>query len=222
MEHLHPTHLTRRTCWAASLQYCCPCLLNKFETVSSTDSHRSSNLSLALRIKIASEIRGQFTLRSGKTSDRYFDKYRFEADPRLLSDVTKEMASLIPQGTEVICGLEMGGIPVVTMLSHHTGIPAAFIRKQAKEHGTCKYAEGADLNNKRIVLIEDVVSSGGAIADATRMLREDGVEVETAICVIDRETGGLEKMQDIGIALISLLKASDIDELTNTSQPPAP
>lgn len=168
-------------------------------------------MSLARRIKAISEIRREFTLRSGATSDRYFDKYRFESDPQLLSDITRAMLELIPRGTQVLCGLEMGGIPVVTMLSYHSLLPAAFIRKEAKEYGTRKYAEGADLSGKQIVLIEDVVSSGGAIIDATNMLRHDGIEVTSAICVIDRETGGKEKLQAQGIELISLLKASDLD-----------
>ena len=83
-----------------------------------------------------------------------------------------------------------GGIPIVTMLSHHTRIPAAFIRKTRKEYGTCNYVEGTDLAGKRIVLVEDVVSSGGAILDAVGMLRSDGIAVDTAICVLDRQTGG--------------------------------
>lgn len=167
---------------------------------------------LAKRIKAASEIRGQFVLRSGAVSDRYFDKYRFESDPVLLSDITKAMVGLIPVGTEVLCGLEMGGIPVATMLSHYSSLPAAFIRKEAKEYGTCKYAEGADLSGKKIVLVEDVVSSGGAIIDAAKMLRDDGITVDTALCVIDRETGGKEKLEKSGIQLVSLMTASELDK----------
>ena len=77
-------------------------------------------------------------------------------------EIAAEMAPLIPSGVEVIAGLEMGGIPIVTMLSQITNLPASFIRKEAKEYGTCKYAEGAGLLHKKVVLIEDVVSSGGA------------------------------------------------------------
>ncbi|MES3007563.1 MAG: orotate phosphoribosyltransferase [Pseudomonadota bacterium] len=169
-------------------------------------------MSLAKRVKVASEIRGHFVLRSGAVSDKYFDKYRFESDPVLLSDITKAMVSLIPVGTEVLCGLEMGGIPVATMLSHHSSLPVAFIRKAPKEYGTCKYAEGADLNFRKIVLVEDVVSSGGAIIDAARMLRDDGITVDTAICVIDRETGGKETLIQSGIRLISLMTTSELDK----------
>ena len=99
-------------------------------------------MSLVLRIKEAAQIQGEFTLRSGVKSNVYFDKYRFEADPKPLSDVALAMVSLLSERAQVLCGLEMGGTPIVTMLSHHTGLPAAFIRKTAKEYGTCRYAEG--------------------------------------------------------------------------------
>ncbi len=170
---------------------------------------------LAYRIKAASEIHGQFTLRSGKISDTYFDKYRFESDPELLRDIANCMVDLIPDGTQVLCGLEMGGIPVVTMLSQCSGLPAAFIRKERKTHGTCNYAEGCELIGRRLLLVEDVVSSGGAIIDAAKMMREDGMVVDTAVCVIDRETGGSEALSEFGITLLSLLKASDIQASTS-------
>ncbi len=103
----------------------------------------------------------------------------------------------------------------LTMLSYHSQIPAAFIRKARKEYGTCNYVEGADLAGKRIVLVEDVVSSGGAIIEAANMLRSDGIAVDTAICVLDRQTGGLGNLREAGIKLISLLQAREIDEASN-------
>ena len=168
-------------------------------------------MTLAARILKAAKIYGKFTLRSGKVSDSYFDKYQFEAVPELLADIAKEMQALIPDGTEVLAGLEMGGIPIVTMLSQVSGLPAAFIRKAPKDYGTCRYSEGTDLPTKKILLIEDVVSSGGAIIDSVAMLRADGVEVSKALCVIDRETGGYENLQAHGVELLSLFKQSDLD-----------
>lgn len=102
--------------------------------------------------KIAKEVykqahlTGRFTLRSGQSSDEYFDKYLFESEPYLLRDIAKMMKELIPENTEILAGLEMGGIPVVTALSIESGIKAAFVRKDAKEYGTCKLAEGANVN----------------------------------------------------------------------------
>lgn len=166
---------------------------------------------LAQRIKKISEIQGQFRLRSGKMSSTYFDKFLFESDPILLGDITQAMVPLIPEDTEVLCGLEMGGIPVVTMLSHQSKLPAAFIRKERKKYGTCKYAEGPDLKGKRIVLVEDVVSSGGAILDYARMLRSDGIDVNRVLCVIDRQTGGVENLNKADLDLVALLKADDLN-----------
>ena len=185
-----------------------PCLFDAINAV----LRGNTELSLQLRIKNTAEIHGDFTLRSGKRSNTYFDKYRFESDPILLSDIAQAMAKLVPAATQVLCGLEMGGIPIVTMLSHHMGLPAAFIRKSPKSYGTCRYAEGAELTGKKILIVEDIVTSGGAIIDAARMLRADGLIADKALCVIDRETGGREKLNTAGIALLSLFTASEIDE----------
>jgi orotate phosphoribosyltransferase len=168
-------------------------------------------MSTAKRIREVSKLSGDFLLRSGKRSNTYFDKYRFESNPSLLKEIAEAMVALIPPGTEILGGLEMGGIPIVTMLSQATGLPAAYIRKEAKEYGTCKYAEGADLKGKKLVLVEDIVSSGGAIADATAKLRADGVPVSVTLCVIDRESGGKEMLEGIGIELRSLYTFSEIE-----------
>ncbi|MBL7998044.1 MAG: orotate phosphoribosyltransferase, partial [Candidatus Kapabacteria bacterium] len=93
-------------------------------------------------------LRGEFLLRSGAISNEYFDKYLFEAQPALLRTIAEELAPLLPPGTEVLAGLEMGGIPIATALSLHTGIPAAFVRKKAKDYGTRKIAEGTDMRGK--------------------------------------------------------------------------
>ncbi len=168
--------------------------------------------SIASRIKACAQLEGSFTLRSGKQSNTYFDKYLFEADPVLLRDIAADMARLIPPQTQVLAGLEMGGIPIVTMLSQVTGLPAAFIRKEAKSYGTSKYAEGASLKGRRFVLIEDVVSSGGAIIDAMKLLRADGLDTHLALCVIDRQTGGAQALAAEGIELKALLTYAHITE----------
>jgi orotate phosphoribosyltransferase len=103
-------------------------------------------------------LTGQFTLRSGRVASEYFDKYRFEGDPVLLDAIAEKMAGLVPSDTEVLAGLEMGGIPVVTALGRHTGLPCAFVRKQAKPYGTCRLAEGADVVGRRVLVVEDVVT----------------------------------------------------------------
>lgn len=111
----------------------------------------------------------------------------------------------------MLCGLEMGGIPVVTVLSQVTGLPASFIRKSRKSYGTEKYAEGPPLEGRSIALIEDVVSTGGALLDAASMLRVDGIAVSIAICVVDRQTGGREALARSGIELRSLFTMAEIE-----------
>lgn len=167
--------------------------------------------SLATRIRQCSKLSGQFKLRSGKVSDTYFDKYQFESDPALLLAVAQALAPLVPRGTEVLAGLEMGGIPVVTMLSQITGLPAAFVRKRPKEYGTRRYSEGASLVGKQFVLVEDVVSTGGAILDAVAMLETDGLCPIAVLCVIDRETGGREALLHAQLQLKSLFTLAEID-----------
>lgn len=168
-------------------------------------------LPLAYRIRQCARLNGSFKLRSGKVSDTYFDKYQFEADPALLRSIAEAMAALVPRDTDVLAGLEMGGIPIVTLLSQVTGLPAAFIRKEPKAYGTCRYAEGTALAGKRFVLVEDVVSSGGALIDALHKLRDDGLWPSAALCVIDRETGGAEALAAQGLPLNALFTFAQVE-----------
>ncbi|RAG80516.1 orotate phosphoribosyltransferase [Streptacidiphilus pinicola] len=170
---------------------------------------------LARRIHAAAHLTGEFTLRSGRTATEYFDKYRFEADPVLLDEIAARMAPLVPDGTEVLAGLEMGGIPVVTALGRHTGLPCAFVRKEAKAYGTCRLAEGSDVTGRRVLVVEDVVTSGGQIVLSTADLRALGAVVTEALCVIDREQGGAEALAAQDIHLLSLLTAEDLRTATS-------
>ena len=113
------------------------------------------------------------------------------------------MKSLIPEGTEVIAGLEMGGIPVVTALSLESGLPSAFVRKKAKEYGTCKLAEGIDIYGKKVCIIEDVVTTGGQIIESVKELRKRGAIVETALCVIQREDTASEILKKVNLELVA-------------------
>ena len=99
-----------------------------------------THAALAAAVRDASHLTGEFTLRSGTTATDYFDKYQFEARPDLLAAVAEALVPLVPKDIEVLAGLELGGIPIVTALSLHTGLPAAFVRKQAKTYGTARPA----------------------------------------------------------------------------------
>jgi orotate phosphoribosyltransferase len=166
---------------------------------------------LAARVRAAALLTGSFVLRSGRVSTEYFDKYRFEADPVLLADVAAAMAGLVPADAELLAGLELGGVPLATLVSARTGLPARFVRKKAKEYGTCQIAEGGDLAGRRVVLVEDVVTSGGAVLDATKVLREQGAIVEHVLCVIDRQEGGRERLAELGLTLAAVLTRAELD-----------
>lgn len=165
---------------------------------------------LARGIFRSAHLRGRFVLRSGTVSDTYFDKYRFESDPVLLEAIAQQLAPLVPDGTEALAGLELGGVPIATALSRVTGLPALFVRKKAKEYGTCRLAEGGEIEGRRLLIVEDVVSSGGQILLSAQELRGLGAIVDTALCVIDRESGGPEKLAEAGLALRPLFCMSEL------------
>ena len=166
---------------------------------------------LAARLYRAAHLEGEFLLRSGVTSNEYFDKYRFEADPVLLGDIAAQMVPLVPATAQLLGGLELGGVPLATMVSQLTGTPARFIRKEAKTYGTCKIAEGGDLKGYDVCLIEDVITSGGAVIDATKALRDEGATVRTVLCVIDRQSGGREKLAELGLEMRAVFTKADLE-----------
>ena len=166
---------------------------------------------LADQINTIARLTGTFTLRSGQIATEYFDKYRFEAQPALLARIAEAMAPLIPEGTEVLAGLEMGGIPIATALSLHTGLPAAFVRKEAKQYGTARLAEGADIAGKRVTVVEDVITTGGQVVISTNDLRSLGAIVEHVVCVIDRSPDQAAALTAEGLQLHALLTRAQLD-----------
>ncbi len=171
----------------------------------------ASDPDLARDIDACCRLTGEFTLRSGQVSSEYFDKYLFESDPALLGRVADRMVDLVPAGTELLGGLELGGVPIVTALSMRTGLPALFVRKKAKEYGTCKLAEGPDVAGRRVTLVEDVITTGGAVRDATNALRELGATVETVVCAIDRSPGEDNPLADVALEIRPVLTKADLD-----------
>jgi orotate phosphoribosyltransferase len=165
---------------------------------------------LAKRIYDTAHITGEFLLRSGVMSNEYFDKYLFEADPDLLKHIAISLVPLVPKGVDALAGLEMGGIPLATMLSQLTGLPVLFVRKKAKEYGTCKIAEGGQVRGRKLLIVEDVVTSGGAILDAAKALREEGAELAHVICVIDRESGGTANLAKVQLELKPLFTMTEL------------
>lgn len=167
---------------------------------------------LAAQIKSLAELKGQFRLRSGTVSDTYFDKYRFESQPAVLAKIAEQMRAKLPAGIDRIAGLELGGVPLATAISLQAGIPCLFVRKEAKPYGTCNAVEGGFEAGERVVIIEDVVTSGGAVLDAIDMLRGVGLVVEDVICAIDREAGGREAIEQKDCRLTSVFTRSDLSD----------
>jgi orotate phosphoribosyltransferase len=165
---------------------------------------------LAAAIFRTSHLTGSFRLRSGATSDQYFDKYRFECDPRLLRAIAEALAPSIPPDAELLAGLELGGVPLATMLSQVCGLPTVFVRKLPKPYGTGRLAEGGDVDGRRVVVIEDVVTSGGQVVESTQALRALGARVSDALCVIDRESGGSALLAAADVQLRSLFRMHEL------------
>jgi orotate phosphoribosyltransferase len=155
-------------------------------------------------------LHGEFKLRSGQISDHYFDKYRFEAQPSLLRRVAAGLAPMIPGDTDVLAGLELGGVPVATALGLQTGLPLCFVRKQAKPYGTRALAEGADVDGVRLTLVEDIVTTGGQILESTAELRKRGAVVECCLCVIQRNPQASATLAEQGLELRTLFTEADL------------
>ena len=154
---------------------------------------------LARRVYETAHLTGSFRLRSGIMADEYFDKYLFEAEPSLLREVGYALAGLLPDEAGAVAGLELGGIPLATIVSQISGLPALFVRKQPKTYGTSRLAEGGEVAGRRLAVIEDVVTSGGQLLESCAALREQGAELVAVLSVIDREQGGREALRAAGL-----------------------
>lgn len=170
---------------------------------------------LAEAIYNSSHLTGEFKLRSGIVSNEYFDKYQFESDPKLLLEISKHLIEILPNDFEILAGLEMGGIPIATMISQLTGKHVCFVRKQPKEYGTCLFAEGADIRGKKVLVVEDVITSGGQVVLSAKDLRESGAIITNTVCVIDREASGVKNLEETGISLTPLFTMSEIKKVIN-------
>jgi orotate phosphoribosyltransferase len=165
---------------------------------------------LARRIYDRAHLEGEFRLRSGAVSSEYFDKYLFESDPELLREVAAALTGVLPDGIDAVAGLELGGVPLATMVSQLSGLPALFVRKAAKQYGTCRLAEGGEVQGRRLAVIEDVVTSGGQLIESCAALLERGADIAGVLCVIDRESGGARSVAEAGFELRALLTMTDM------------
>ncbi|MDR3033326.1 MAG: orotate phosphoribosyltransferase [Kitasatospora sp.] len=158
----------------------------------------STSAALADRIGAAFQP-GPYQLPDGRTLKCYFDPYRLTCDPALLRETAAALAALLPPDTEVVAGPALAAIPLVTAVSLHTGLPAAYVRAAPKEHGTRRQIEGADLDGRRTALVDDTARSG------TSLLRIAGARVTTALCVLDRDAGAAALLTEHRMTLSALL-----------------
>lgn len=165
---------------------------------------------LAARIAEIACVTGEFTLSDGQVLDSYLDEYRLAADPNLLHDVADAMAALVPDDTEVLAGIELGGVPLVVALSAATGLKAAFLRRLPKRYGSQRQIEGTAVEGRRVVLVDDVVRSGGQLLAMARTLRVAGAPVTDALCALERPLGGRTLLEGHGVALHTLLTEADL------------
>ena len=164
------------------------------------------------RLLAASYLEGDFVLRSGARSSFYLDKYLFETRPDLLRDIAAGLAAKLAvyEPFELLAGPELGAVALVAALSLATGKPFVIVRKGEKDYGTKRLLEGRAEAGERVVVVEDIVTSGGAALQAVRVLREADLEVRAVLAVVDREQGGREAFAAEGVALDPLFTASGL------------
>ncbi len=152
---------------------------------------------------------GDFTLSSGRKSDYYVDKYVFETNPSCLEAIGDRIAGMAG-GVQRLAGIEIGSIPLAAISSVKSGIPFVIVRKEKKGYGTNRLIEGVYSEGEKVLVIEDVITTGKGALGAVRVLREAGLIVDRVVCVVDREEGGRETLEKEGIRVIALVRASEL------------
>ena len=167
---------------------------------------------LAARVCERALLHGDFVLRSGRRSPVYLDKYRFETDPALLGPIAAALAEIAAAGEphDRLAGPELGAVPLAAATALASGVPFLIVRKSAKGYATEGLIEGVFESGERVLAIEDVVTTGGALIAAVEVLRAAGLTVERALCVLDREEGGGEALAAVGVRLESLFRRADL------------
>ena len=168
---------------------------------------------LAARLKEHAYLEGDFVLRSGRRSKYYLDKYRFETRPELLRPLGERIAAVVQEHASDatrLAGPELGAVALAASASLASGLPFLIVRKAAKEYGTTKRIEGVFEPGECVCVVEDVVTSGGALLESVEALREAGLVVHTAVCVVDREEGGADALARHAVRLRPLFRAGDL------------
>jgi orotate phosphoribosyltransferase len=165
---------------------------------------------LARRIAEVALLRGEFTLRSGRKSNYYLDKYRFETQPDVLRELGKLFAEKISANIDRIAGAELGAVPLAASAAMASGKPCVFIRNQKKDYGTAKLVEGVLNAGETVVIVEDVMTTGGQVLESCKVLADMGVKIDRIIGVIDRMEGARENIEKAGYRFEALFTTRDL------------
>jgi orotate phosphoribosyltransferase len=183
--------------------------MNKSETENELEMQKQE---LIAALKACGAIRyGDFTLASGKKSKYYIDIKKASTDPKTLKLIARQAAFRIKQmDVNIIAGVELGGVPMATAVSMETELPLLIVRKAVKDYGTKSRFVGDIKPEDRLVMLEDVTTSGGSVRNAIEVVRETGANVKYVISVVDREEGAIENLKEAGTELVPLVSASDL------------
>lgn len=183
--------------------------MKKSETESELETQKQE---LIAALKACGAVRyGDFTLASGKKSKYYIDIKKASTDPKTLKLIAQQAAFRIKQmDVNIVAGVELGGVPLATAVSLETELPLLIVRKAVKGYGTKSRFVGDIKPENRLVMLEDVTTSGGSVRDAIDVIRETGASVKYVISVVDREEGAKENLNKAGTELIPLVSASDL------------
>jgi orotate phosphoribosyltransferase len=165
---------------------------------------------LAKRIADVALLRGEFTLRSGRKSNYYLDKYRFETQPDVLAEIGKLLAARVTAKTDRIAGAELGAVPLAAAAGMASGKPFVFVRNQKKDYGTAKQVEGVLNAGELILIVEDVLTTGGQVLEVVKTIQDLGAKVEKIVAVIDRLEGARENIEKAGVVFESLFTTKDL------------
>jgi orotate phosphoribosyltransferase len=165
---------------------------------------------LATRIAQVALLRGDFTLRSGRKSNYYLDKYRFETQPDVLAALGRLFAEHVTPATDRIAGAELGAVPLAAAAGMASGKPIVFIRNQKKDYGTARQIEGVINAGESILIVEDILTTGGQVLEAAKAITDAGCKVERIVGVIDRLEGARENIESAGHTLKTLFTIKDL------------
>lgn len=167
---------------------------------------------VAKKIKDIALKHGDFTLRSGKKSQYYLDKYLFESDPTILNEIVEKLIEILPSldTFEIIAAPELGAVAIASVLSIKIRKPFIIVRKETKDYGTKKGIEGNWNPENRVLLLEDILTSGGAVLEAAKKILEANMKIVEIIGVVDRCEGAGEKIKKEGFKYKTLFTIQEI------------